>query len=994
MIRYRTIRRGVNELAMVSLASSLAFASPALAQDASTPPEVPPAPSAPQADGESGAEIVVTGSRIRRTELEEPNPIQSFSSEDMQLSGKTNVTEFLLDTPALAGSLGSERTGGSNIFANIQGAGLNLLNLRNLGEDRTLVLVNGRRHVAGLPGISGVDINSIPSALIEKVDVLTGGVSAIYGADGVSGVVNFILKRDFEGLLASGQIGLSEHGDAGRRDASILAGANFADGRGNVTLSYDYSSSDRLSQFDRSFSGNMFRTFTVVDNPGDPDDDPRIPDRIALPDVRYAQSSPDGGIDVDFDGIADFTGSGGVYDHGRLLSDGLVQGGSGTPLAGYSGDFLPSIEQHNVNLLTGFEFSPAFRLFLEGKYATSRTFTAAQPTFDVATILASDNAFLNARFGDLAPDGALMTRDNFDLGVAQDKSDRKTIRAVIGAEGKLGDHLRYEVAYVYGRTKADTLKMNNRYTDRYFAALDAVVDPGSGRIMCRSDLTPGENIDPNNYDGPARSFTPGPNSGCVPLDLLGEGVADPAAIDFIMARSRIRSQITQQVISGSLSGDSGGVFSLPGGPVGFALGAEYRKESSRSVPSPELQDGQVFDVGPYSADSGSFDVKEVFGEINVPLLKDVPFAKTLSFGAALRLSDYSTVGSTTAWKFDAVYAPIEDIAFRATYSKVVRAPNIAELFAGRSSTFTGIEDPCDPSRQTSGSQFRAANCVAVLQALGFTQGQIDAFAPDDDVLAGVARRANRQGNPDLKEETAKTWTAGLVFRPRFVPGLTASADWYDINLKNAISRPSGQDVVALCVDQPTIDNVYCDAVTRNPGDGFVSSVFLTPQNVANFRTAGLDVSVNYRFNPGTDLGTFNLKLVGGYLHRLAFIATPDAAVNSNVNEIYAPRYVGSADLTWSRGAVSINYGLGWHSRVDRFNDEERAANPDIAGPELRRYKERWEHDIQLSVDVDSRFTFFGGVNNFTDEKPGFASESYPVSAVGRYYYLGAKAKLR
>ncbi len=994
MRRHQSNRNRMTGAAIAAMA--LMLASEASAQDAASPPdEAVAGEGASLADSaQDGPDIVVTGSRIRRTEFEEPNPIQAFSSEDVQASGKTNITEFLLDSPALSGSLGSERTGGSNIFANVQGAGLNLLNLRNLGEDRTLVLVNGRRHVAGLPGISGVDINTIPSALIEKIDVLTGGVSAIYGADGVSGVVNFILKRDFEGLLANGQIGISEHGDAGRRDGSLLAGVNYAERRGNVTLSYDYSSSARLSQFRRSFSGDRRRTYSVVYNPDDPFDDPRIPDQIALPDIRYAQSSVDGAVDVDFDGDADFTGSGAIYDHGRRLSGGFEQGGSGTPLAGYSGDFLPEIERHNINMLTSFEVSPALRLFFEGKYATSRTLTEGEPTFDIETVLAPDNAFLNAQFGDLAPDGALLSRDNFDLGMAQDIARRRTFRAVLGAEGKFGDHLRYEIAYVYGRTKSNTRKNNYRYADRYFAALDAVVDPGTGKVVCRSDLFPGANIDPNNYDGPARSFTPGPGSGCVPLNLLGENVADPAAIDFIMSRSRIRSQITQQVVSASLSGDSGGFFSLPGGPIGFALGAEYRKESSRSVPDIELQDGQVYDIGPYSEDSGSFDVKELFGEISIPLLKDVPFAKTLSFGGALRLSDYSTIGRTTAWKFDGVYAPIEDISFRATYSKVVRAPNIAELFAGRNSTYASIQDPCDPSRVGSGSEFRPANCVAVLQALGFTPEQIEAFAPDDDPIAALARRAEREGNPNLKEETAKTWTAGVVLRPRFLPGLTASVDWYDINLKNAISTATGQEITALCVDQPTIDNIYCEGVTRDPEDGLVSSIFVTPQNVANFRTAGLDVSVNYRFEPGGDLGIFNLKLVGGYLHRLEFIATPGAAVNSNVNEIYSPRYLGTADLTWSRGAVSINYGLGWQSRVDRYNEEERAADPDIAGPELRRYKERWEHDIRLSVDVDERFTFFGGVNNFTDEKPAFASVNYPVNAVGRFFYVGAKAKLR
>ena len=973
----------VRRLLAASALPTLCLA-PAFAQDAATADEVDT--------------IVVTGSRIQRSDYNVPNPVVTVTAENLEQAGNVQLVDTLRQNPALIASFGGAQVSGSN--SDFGAVGVQLLNLRGLGENRTLVLVNGRRHVSSISGSAAVDINTIPNDLIEGVDVLTGGASAIYGADGVSGVVNFRLMRDFDGFKASGQVGISSRGDAGQRYGSITYGKNFGDGRGNIALSYEYRDQDRLSSANRYRTGNPQGSYGIVRDPNDFPDDPTRPDRVPTNNLRYADSSPDGAVDFDVlaciddgDCIPDFTGSGKVYDRGRLLpsSGGLTQGGDSTPLAGYQGDLQAYNRVHNFNLLSHYDFSDAFKVFVEAKYVKNRTFTLSQPSYDFFTYLSPDNPYLQDRFAGLADtsQGAFISRDNYDLGVRGERNDRETIRFVGGAEGRISDHARYELSYTFGQTKSKVLLTDYRIGDRYWAAIDAVRDPATGAIVCRSTLDPTANINPDNYDAPASSFTPGAGSGCRPLNLLGTNVRDQAAVDWVNADILNRARVQQHVVSGSVSGDFGQFFELPGGPVGFAIGAEYRKEKSRFVPDQLLQEGALQDFSLQLPESGSFDVKEVFGELSVPVLKNVPFAYNLSFGAAIRLSDYSTVGKTTTWKVDGTYAPIPDVTLRGTWSEAVRAPNITELFAPRNGGFSFITDPCDPVALPNGTQYRAANCQATLAAAGLSPAQIAAFNPENDPTATVSLPGFSGGNRNLREETARTWTAGVVLRPRFIPGLTASFDWYDIKLKNAINTPTAEELAQLCVDQPTLDNVYCQNVTRASGTGYISSYFVQPQNVANFRTAGADFKLNYGFDTAK-LGSFAIGIVGGYLDRLEFIPTPGATVNIDRGEAYYPKWNATGDVTWKLNALTVNYGISWFSKTDRYTREELAGNPDIAAPQYLKYKEKWQHDLYVAYDVDKRFRFYMGVNNLFDQQPSIASANYPVSFVGRYMYAGAK----
>lgn len=975
--------------APIALSVMLA-AQPAFAQDAGE---------SEQADSSEDM-IIVTGSRISRPELQSTSPIVAITADAIEKTGQTNITDILVRNPALSASIGSSLAGRAD--TGLGGTGVNRLDLRNLGTSRTLVLVNGKRHVSGVPNSASVDINSIPQDLIERVDVLTGGASAIYGADGVSGVVNFILKRDFEGVSLRAQAGLSGRGDAESAFVSGVWGKNFADGRANVTAAYEYSNTSRLHSSERSFTGDPAKHFLMVQNPDDynPDDDPDVFDNIRQNNLTWAFSAREGMVELD-SGL--FLGDGRPYDPGVVLAGtAYAIGGTNTPVAGYFGDLQPSLKRHAANILSSYELAPEARFYVEGKFVKSKSFSVGQPSFDFGTELAPDNAFLIERFGAAAAaGGAGIYRDNYDLGIRGETNERNTYRIVLGAEGDISDHLRYDISYTYGRTSAKYTQTSNLIRDRFFAALDAVEDPATGDIVCRSTLDPLSPIDPLNYGGPANTFTPGAGSICRPLNLLGDGVADQAALDFVLADNVSRATVSQEVIGGYIAGDTGAFFNLPGGAVGFALGGEYRRERSRETPDALISAGYFRDFSAVAPSSGKFDVKEIFGEVNLPILADMPFAEVLSVGGAVRFSDYSTVGSTTTWKIDGVYAPIRDIRFRATYSQAVRAPNIGELFRSGSGTFLRMIDPCDINNRDEGTQYREANCEALLAGFGLTPAQIAAFNPANIPELNTTRRGQVSGNPDLSEETAKTWTAGVVLQPSFISGLTITFDWYNIRIRDAINSPTPSELAELCVDQPTLDNIYCANVFRDTVTGYFLGqgndpqqriAFISrPENVAAFRTSGADFSINYNFTPSDALGNFSFSLVGGYLDKISFIPTPGADVDDTTLDTYNPRWRGNASLTWSLDNLSVNYGVNYWSKTRRFSRETLAANPDTSDPKYFWYKDKFEHDVRAAYEFNDGFEVYGGVNNLFDQKPDFGELSYPVSGLGRYFYAGFKA---
>ena len=941
----------------------------AFAQEPTTaPPQAAvPADSLPSPDDASEAaadDVVVTGSRIRRPDYEAPNPIVSVNAAALEQSGNTNVTNFLLRVPALTNSQDGTRSAGNAQVDGAQGAvGLNLLDLRGLGTARTLVLVNGRRHVASLANSAAIDINVIPTDLIERVDVLTGAASAVYGADGVSGVVNFVMKRDFDGVRARAQMGISQEGDAGNRFASIIAGRNFGDGRGNVTLGFEYNKEQPLANDSRDFLRSENRVNFVDVNGG--------PYRVApVKDLRYSYSSPAGIVYI---GDQTFRADGTPYDFGEFLPNGYSLGGDNSPVAGYIGDIFPETERYAANLLAHFDASDAFKINLEGKFVQSTATTSGSYSGSYPNSYQLDNPFVPQVLRDAAIAAGYSTvdvqRNNFDLPRRGERDRRQTWRGVIDVTGAVSEHATYDVYYTYGRTDVRAAKLNDRLRDRFLEALDGISD-GAGGVICR--------------DAAARA------AGCVPLNSFGYNTANPASFDYFLSDPVSNTRLEQHVVNASLSGDFGQLFTLPGGPVAFAVGGEYRKEKSRFRPSQALVDNLFYQYDEYilpTPSRGEFDVKEVFGELNVPLLKDQPFAQILSFGAAGRYSDYSTIGGTEAYSFNGVWSPIRAITFRGSYGSSVRAPNIGEIFEPQTGTSDFFNDPCYLSNQGLGSATRAANCTALIQAAG---GNPATFTSENNPDAAIYIPGTRQGNPNLKPETARTWTAGVVLRPDFIPGLQIGLDWYDIKLKDAINTPAANTVAQLCVDQPTIDNVFCDAIDRRAGTGYISGFRVQPQNVAEFATAGLELNATYRVNLAAD-ATLDLRLVGGYLDKLTQIATIGANVEDKKDQPFRPKFNFTLSPTLNTGPLTVAYNLRWQNGTRRFERILTDGNPDYVDPKYFRFKELWQHDLQVDIKANDQFSFYTGVINLGNQKPDIGFQTnVPISPLGRFLYAGVR----
>lgn len=980
-------------------------------------------------------ELVVTGSRIRLQDFVSPNPVSTLTGEAIERSGATNVTDLMENYPALVGSTDTQALSNA---ADRGSVGLNLLNLRNLGTKRTLVLVDGRRHVAGEAGSAAVDTNAIPVALIDRVEVLTGGASAIYGADGVSGVVNFITKRNFDGLDVRAQYGWSDLGGGEESFISALGGRNFMEGRANLTVGLEYSNRDALDPQDRDFSRAGQRE-TLVNNPADyPDENPGV-DRAAWGDTdlvfardgRYIDTALGGGVytRADFDpntlsGVS-FQGNGAPWQDGIYTGGFSMLGGSGTPLDLFQTELVPGLERWTGYVGGMYEIAPDHRMFADFKYNNAKTSFKSQPTFDYGILVPIDNPYIpdsiradalapggTAAPGGLGNPGVLVARDNFDLGSIRREIERETFRGVIGFEGDLSPSVAYNVSYTYGQTKESNTELNNRNNLRWFAAIDAVRDPSSGNIVCRSTLDPSAIPDGDQFGTPVDADAwnsvyvgGGQASGCVPINIFGEGGISPEAAAWINDEATSSAKIEQQVFSAYITGDSSQAFSLPAGPVGFVLGTEYRKEKSTSTPSDdELLGAQLgYDVtwlGQGAVETGEFEVHELFGELAIPVVRDLPLVDSFDLNLAYRFSDYSTIGTTDTWNIGAQWRVTQDLMIRGSRARAVRAPNISELFLPQTQTFRTITDPCESDNVQAGTEFRVANCTA---ALGFDPTQVEFINTTSSSVEGVVG-----GNPDLKAETGDTQTLGLVFTPQFAPGLSMSLDYYRITLTDAVNLFTANTIIESCYDleQP---NDFCGLFTRDPGTQFVDSFQEYSVNVSSYETAGFDFSMQYLLNPvdfgvERDVGTFQFNLVANRLTKLEFVEIDGAEASSELGFAGAPKWQANFDVTWLWNDLMVNYGFNWFDETKRFTDERRASNPNYVPDGYWTWSPRETHDIQVQYTFQDRYQAYAGVNNFTNQLPdrgstgtastgaaAFTQGASPVGPVGRYFYVGMKS---
>lgn len=1098
-------------LASAPIALSLAlYAAPALAQDTGDTEASDP-------DDDS---IVVVGSRIQRDPNEAaPAPVATVLIDDIRETGVVDATEALREIPALSNS----GTVADSLQNGAGGIGQATLNLRGLGSVRTLVLVNGQRHVSGVSGSQIVDVSSIPTGLIRQVEVLTGGASAVYGADAVTGVVNYVLRDDFDGFQIDAIGGVSGEGDGWTAGLDGVVGFNTGDGRGNVTFAAGYSYTEQLLQGDREFYANngRFNTGTTYPSPllrfqrGDiTDQTPNFQNfysianfsfpigfRIPLPgtsdydaifgggatptaaeqalidralnapalayqsDPRFAISSGAGLIfrrdfgffdaDINSNGINDcqesfigLTGFGGggcyvstpgggvqIFQDGIVASSSNQFGGDGAPERLSGASLIPGNERFYAAFLANYDVSDSVNVFIDAKYVNSYT-ESQNPynTFYDSLLIFADNPYIPDVLQADADDagGLRVSRDFTDLGLARQLATRETYRIVGGLRGDFGGSSEFEwqISANYGRFESEIENENTVLPDRLFAAIDAV-DEGefttgtpNGNIVCRSDLDPNARHPGSQFfpviEGGFFTFNPGDGQ-CRPASLFnGEQSVSQEAVDFITVTTVNEAVLEQFVLNASLVGDSSSFFELPGGPVRFAVGAEYRDEQSSfefdpltlgiaQIDTPDISAGQfigdvsgnqqlVFDAQTRTFNTGGqFDVAEVFAEVNIPILDAVPFFDTLELTGAARYSDYSTVGGTFTWSVSGIWAPVEDIRFRGTYSRAVRAPNISELFNPQQGTVFRPSDPCDVSQiavlDSAAAANRQANCVADFQALGANpadyQDGSGVYNYSDPLTARFSGTTG--GNPDLLEETATTYTFGAIVTPRFIPGLVLSVDYYNIEIEDAIAAVTAQDIVDTCYDSTTFPNQFCGQFRRNGTAGsptFLGFEFLsqTQLNFGRIETAGIDATVAYRFNIGDfDIGARASVNWVDYIDRF-FDPTDPTNVDPELREEQRPEWAGVGSLSVGYNNFNLRYGLQYVGSTAFSGIEIETLDAQVGPAGLA--DEYWIHDISLSYDANDDFTIFAGVNNITDEQPYPTNFSYPVSPYGTSFFLG------
>jgi len=935
------------------------------------------------------ATIVVTGTRMGTT-VQTPNPVATVAASSIVgRNGGISIGDQLSLLPQFRTT--STQSASTNLGTQAPGqVGLNLLDLRGLEPSRTLVLQNGRRLVSSTQALSQPDTNTIPVELLDRVEILTGGASAIYGADAIAGVVNFVLKKNFDGLALRAQGGISDTGDAGAQSIGLVAGKNFGDGRGNVAISLEYARRDGLRYSDRSFAQGQS---DFVNNPNAAQ--PGQPRNIPVSDIRFLSYSPGGTVPVGppFYRFAP-NGTLNPANTGRqaFLNLGISDGGDGTsPIS--QGSLLPDNERYSGSLIAHYDFGDAARLFGQFDYVHATASAYGSPGVEFVFVSKANPylspqalTVLNSYGPTAAAPGFALLRDTSDFAISREENRRQTYRGVIGLEGDLSDNLRYELSYSYGRTDIRTRFLGSYFPNRFALAADAVRDAAGvlgtpGAIVCAARLAAPTSANPD-------------ISRCVPANIFGSGNISQAALDYLSASRQADGQLTQTLVSGFLAGDTGDFLNLPGGPLSFVAGLEYRKETSRYVPD----DVTGTPINP-SPSGGSFDVKEAFAELKLPILADVPGARRLELTASGRLSNYSTrVGTKGTWGVGGLYQPINDIIFRASYSRAVRAPNIAELFQPTINGVSQITDPCDVRFINNGTASRVANCAA----LGIP-ATFQASIP-------ITIQTRTSGNPNLDVERGSTYTFGLSLTPTFLPRFAFNVDYYNITLRGAIANANSSiinpfRVPSQCVDAPTISNPFCALVERNPTTFNIVRVSQTPINLTRLEASGLDFDARYNVPIGKEAAIDFRALASYVLKRNDFRSPFQPDFRTQIVETPSnPRFQLNFASNLTLGKFQLSHTVRYFSSVYFKNDDvaffesvngQAPLQPNRRGAEWVKTGDAFYHSLRGAFEFGEKSELYIGVDNLTDRKPpfsiygsGFGGAQF--DAIGRFFYAGIR----
>ncbi len=898
----------------------LGFATPAFAQ-AADPASVPATPSAAPAAGEpaDGETIVVTGSRLGGLQLQQASPIAVVSAQDFALSGQSNVENVLKDLPQLVPST----TGASNN----PGGGVATADLRGLGSTRTLVLVDNRRYVA-YDSNQVVDLNTIPAGLIERVDIVSGGRSAVYGSDAISGVINFVMKKDFSGVQANANYRINEAGDGGTFNGNLLLGGNFEDGRGNATVYFDYTKRNGILQSARDYS----RQAQVDDGEGG-----LIPGGSgSIEGTRFAI----GGVNRKFEPDGSYSAYSAATDAYNYAPSNYLQ--------------VPQ-ERFLMSAQTHYDVSDALTVYAEGQFINNRVKNQLAPTpFTGSVALDADSSFLSAGsrtlLQGLDTDGdgyvtSTIYRRLSEVGNRVSSLDNTAYRTVLGAKGDIGGGWNYDAYYSYSRTKSIETQTGNVSRSRVLQALRTSYD-ANGNLVCSDS-----------------------SNGCVPLNIFGAGNISAAAASFITIPVQNSSTISEQVASASISNRE--LFDLGAGPVGVVVGTEYRREHGSYNPDFSLSSGDVVGFNAGEGLGGGYDVKEAYTEVAVPLLADLPLIKKLEVNGAYRYSYYSTAAkSVNTYSGGAVWSLIDDISLRGQYSRAVRAPTVSDLFSGASQDFPAATDPCTTAVARTNTNLNAS-CVATGVPAALIGSAYDGGSTQIQTVNG--------GNPALREETSDTYTAGIVLQPRFLPGFSFTADYYKIKIANYISTVGTTNLIRACYGDADngytpYDSSYCSSLPRDTNSYAITDAANSLANTGGVSTRGVDFEARYgmplNFGAfGSTTSRLDLRFSGTRL--IAFDYNPVAAIpdltidcagkfGQTCGNPYA-KWRLSTRATYATGPMTVSV---LYRHLSAVKDDDSATT--YAVEKIKAYD---YFDLTAAFKIQNGFTWSVGVNNVFNKQP-------------------------
>jgi outer membrane receptor protein involved in Fe transport len=970
-----------------------------------------------QTTPEADEKIVVTGSRLRRDSFTVATPLATMNQEAIADTGLGSLSEILIDElPQIA-----EGSSNSNSQSNITATGLSTIDLRNLGTSRTLTLIDGRRVVSNSHTNSAVSLSTIPSGMVQRVEVITGGASAAYGSDAIAGVVNIITQQDKEGFGFRARGGESIEGGAKEFSLSLDYGTSFADDRGYLFFSTNYDKQYGLTYNDRkraqqqeSHSYDNDRMCNTMRTEAFPDDGECMRD-ITQADWRGLSDSIPGGV---FNEPSRTTVGGQWIDSAGNINTDWNQMKYGIDTDQFVMLKVPD-EGLSTALKVDFDLTDDIMFYGQLQYSVNKSLNTKAPesedesdlvvTYDPATgvfdntdmgRISRDNPYVPQEIADLSRSTIKWDRNFAEVGNIYTDNTRTTIRSWAGLQGTMFDsEWDWDISVGYGKFTQEQIRGNEIDVFKASYALDAEYAADGTTIQCA--------------DADARA------SGCVPMNLFGEGSITAEAANYIRVNPTIDTTVEQFTVTGYIAGD---LFEMPAGAVASAFGFEFRKDSQKVETGGGATEGGIsFNYVPQY--EGDVEVAEVFGEAAFPLLRDVAGAKSLAVEVSARIADYSWSGTglVQSYRTGLTWEPTAGYLVRANWATAQRAPSINDLLSPIAGDYDSLSDICDETTATS-TEPGHDNCrkepliAAAIAADGIFEERDNNYSPS-------------AGNENLKEETANTITFGFSLSEEaiFMPeGFRLAIDYYDIAIEDAISTYSNADIMSFCYDSSLAwdekggSNAFCNELKRDE-DGALVEVIQRKFNVDEIRTSGIDLAAEYAY----DFDTFGrIKFKTDWVHVLDWektVDTPDGAQTTDYadfynNDIYGTQ--GTASLTWYKDAWRVRWSTKFKAAITVDQDDEldwqddMAANDELCAaadadcidnPEQLAFNELGsyiKHDLSVSYTMDlsndGEVRFFGGLNNIFDNQGDYAPSgrghyySGYGSSVGRFAYLGAQ----